>query len=56
MVLPRFWDTDASSHIDEVRNLGKQAAAYASQNKAAELEYYDIVCKSVTGEIPATQP
>jgi peptidoglycan/xylan/chitin deacetylase (PgdA/CDA1 family) len=56
MVLPRYWDTDAYAHIDEVRNLGKQAAAYASQNKETELEYYDIVCKSVTGEIPATQP
>ncbi len=56
MVLPRYWDTDAYSHIDEVRILGNQSAAYASQNKATELEYYDIVCKSVTGEIPATQP
>ena len=56
MLLPRYWDTDAYSHIDEVRNIGKQAAAYASQNKATELEYYDIVCKSITGEIPTAQP
>ena len=56
MVLPRYWDTDAYAHIDEVRNMGKQAAAYASQNKATELEYYDIVCKSVTGEIPTPNP
>ncbi|MDR3574847.1 MAG: polysaccharide deacetylase family protein [Anaerolineaceae bacterium] len=56
MVLPRYWDTDAFSHIDEVRTMGKQAAAYASQNKATELEYYDIVCKSITGLIPTAQP
>jgi peptidoglycan/xylan/chitin deacetylase (PgdA/CDA1 family) len=56
MVLPRYWDTDAYAHIDEVRNMGKQAAAYALQNKATELEYYDIVCKSVTGDIPTPNP
>jgi peptidoglycan/xylan/chitin deacetylase (PgdA/CDA1 family) len=56
MVLPRYWDTDAYAHIDDVRNMGKQAAAYADQNKAIELEYYDIVCKSVTGEIPTPNP
>ncbi len=56
MVLPRYWDTDAASRIDEVRRMGKEAAAYAEQNKATELEYYDIVCKSRTGEIPTLAP
>lgn len=56
MVLPRYWDTDAANRIDEVRRLGKEAAAYAEQNKAVELEYYDIVCKSRTGEIPTLAP
>ncbi|MCL4530867.1 MAG: hypothetical protein M1282_15835 [Chloroflexi bacterium] len=52
MVLPRYWDTDASSHLDEVRVIGNQATAYAQQNKATELEYYDIMCKSTLGPIP----
>ncbi|MCC6147179.1 MAG: polysaccharide deacetylase family protein [Anaerolineaceae bacterium] len=52
MVLPRYWDTDAIAHIDEVRQLGKAAAAYAQENKQTELEYYDIVCKPVLGPIP----
>jgi len=52
MVLPRYWDTDASLHIDEVRQMGKEAAAQAELTKAAELEYYKIVCKPITGDIP----
>lgn len=56
MVLPRYWDTDATLHIDTVRQISKAAAAYAKENKAVELEYYDIVCKPLTGEIPTTAP
>ena len=52
MVLPRYWDTDADAHIDTVRLIGKEAAAYAEQNKAIELEYYDIVCSPAFGAIP----
>jgi hypothetical protein len=52
LVLPRYWDQDASRHIDTVRQIGKQARTYAEENRAIELEYYDIVCKPVTGEIP----
>ncbi|MCE1253285.1 MAG: polysaccharide deacetylase family protein [Anaerolineae bacterium] len=55
MVLPRYWDSDASNNIDNVRLMGKSAAAEAEQNKAVELEYYDIVCKPVLGDIPALQ-
>jgi hypothetical protein len=44
MTLPRYWDTDARFHLDDVRNIGKADTAYAEQNKATELEYYDIVC------------
>ena len=33
-------------------DLGKDAAAYAEQNKATELEYYDIVCAPTLGQIP----
>jgi peptidoglycan/xylan/chitin deacetylase (PgdA/CDA1 family) len=51
MVLPRYWDTDASYHIDTVRQISKEAEAYAQQNKQTELDYYDIICKPLTGEI-----
>ncbi len=52
MVLPRYWDTDARAHLDTVANIGEQAAAYAQQNRAVELEYYDIVCAPQYGAIP----
>jgi hypothetical protein len=52
LTLPRYWDTDARAHLDTVRSIGKTAAAYAEQNKAAELEYYDIICAPTYGAIP----
>lgn len=52
LVLPRYWDTDARAHLDTVANLGEQAATYAQQNKAVELEYYDIVCAPEYGAMP----
>jgi hypothetical protein len=52
MVLPRYWDTDAIIHIDDVMQVGQEAAAYAEQNKGTELEYYDIVCAPQYGPIP----
>jgi hypothetical protein len=52
MTLPRYWDTDVRAHLDEVRNIGKDAAAYAEQNKATELEYYDIMCAPTMGPMP----
>jgi hypothetical protein len=52
MTLPRYWDTDVRAHLDAVRNIGKDAAAYAGQNKATELEYYDIMCTPTYGAIP----
>jgi hypothetical protein len=52
MVLPRYWDTDAITHVDKVIQIGQDAAAYAGQNKAIELEYYDIVCTPTLGPIP----
>jgi hypothetical protein len=52
MVLPRYWDSDADRRIDEVRIIGKEAAAYAEQNRATELEYYDIVCSPTYGPMP----
>jgi hypothetical protein len=35
-----------------VRNIGQEAAAYAEQNKTAELEYYDIMCAPTLGTLP----
>ena len=55
MTLPRYWDVDARAHLDDVRVLGNEAAAYAEQNKATELEYYDIVCAPTYGQISITQ-
>jgi hypothetical protein len=52
MTLPRYWDTDVRAHLDEVRSIGKEADAYAEQNKTTELEYYDIMCAPTMGPIP----
>jgi hypothetical protein len=52
MTLPRYWDTDVRAHLDIVRNIGKEAAAYAEQNKATELDYYNIMCAPTYGMIP----
>ncbi|HEY5728806.1 MAG TPA: hypothetical protein VIS72_02055, partial [Anaerolineales bacterium] len=52
MVIPRYWPYQVQSELDNVRNIGKEAAAYAEQNKATELEYYDIVCAPVLGQLP----
>jgi len=56
MVLPRYWGNDAAYRIDDVINISKQAAAAAAESKETELEYYDIVCKPRTGEIPTPAP
>ena len=56
LTLPRYWATDVRAHIDEVRIMGSEAAAYAEQNKAIELEYYDIVCAPTYGPISTAAP
>lgn len=56
MVLPRYWSSDAAYRLDDVANIGSQAAEAAARSRETELEYYDIVCKSLTGEIPAAAP
>jgi hypothetical protein len=53
MTLPRYWDINARGELDTVRQIGEQARAYEEQNKVTELEYYDIVCTSAYGPIPA---
>src|SRR5215211_2513425 len=52
MVIPRYWPYQVQANLENVRNIGKDAAAYAEQNKAAELEYYDIMCAPTLGPIP----
>jgi len=52
MVLPRYWDTDAIIHIPEVLQASQEAAAYAEENRATELEYYDIACTAQYEPIP----
>jgi hypothetical protein len=54
MTIPRYWDTDARNKLDDIRQISDQAAQYAEQNKAIELEYYDIVCAPTYGPIPST--
>jgi hypothetical protein len=52
MVLPRYWPYQVQANLDVVRNIGNAAAAYAEQNKATELEYYDSMCAPTLGQIP----
>jgi hypothetical protein len=52
MVLPRYWPSQVLPSLDGIRLTGEQAAAYAEQNKATELDYYDIVCAPSLGPIP----
>ncbi len=56
MTLPRYWSSDAAYRLDDVANIGQQAAAEAARTKAVELEYYDIVCNNITGPIPTAAP
>ena len=51
MVLPRYWPYQVQANLDLVRTIGNEAAAYAEQNKATELEHYDIMCAPTYGTI-----
>ena len=52
MTLPRYPADEALNAIDAVRVSGEEAAAYQEANKAVELNYYDLICKSTHGPIP----
>jgi len=52
MLLPRYWSTDAILHMDDVVQIGQEAATYAEANKSTELDYYDIVCSPTYGSLP----
>jgi hypothetical protein len=51
LVLPRYWDTDAILHMNEVIQMGQGAADYAAAQRSVELEYYEIVCSSTYGPL-----
>ena len=53
MTLPRYSPDQVLDSIDAVRGTGKEAAAYAEANKAAELKYYEAVCRSAFGPMPS---
>ncbi|MCE5207257.1 MAG: polysaccharide deacetylase family protein [Chloroflexi bacterium] len=53
MTLPRYWSYDAAYHLDEVANIGEQAAKYAKTHRQEELNYYSYYCQDITGEIPS---
>jgi hypothetical protein len=52
MTLPTFSPQEAIFALDFVRIIGKEAAAYALENKQLEHEYYEIVCSSEYGPMP----
>jgi hypothetical protein len=52
MTLPRYWLNEVLTSLDNVRVMGKEAAALAEKNKAIELRYYNIVCAPTYGPIP----
>jgi hypothetical protein len=53
MTLPRYTPDQILDAIDMVRITGNEATAYAEANKAAEFNYYNVVCKPTRGPIPA---
>ncbi len=56
LTLPRYWSPDARNHIDTVRQIGAEAAVYAEQVRATEIEYYDIACSPAYGPLPVVGP
>jgi len=52
MTLPRTWDVDAQQHLGTFTAIGNAAVAYAQQNKAVEMRYYNIACAAKDGPIP----
>lgn len=52
MVLPRYWATDAVSHLESVAQIGQEAAEYAEQQKSIEIAYYASACEPTYGPIP----
>jgi hypothetical protein len=53
LTLPRYWSPSAFKYVPDVREISEQASRYAQSVQATELDYYDIVCAPLYGEIPA---
>ena len=56
MTLPRYWSNDAAYRIDDVIAIGDAAIAEAEKTRAAELDYYDVMCVPKLGPIPTLIP
>ncbi len=52
MTLPRYWPFQVPAALDAIRQIGTSAAAYAQQNKAVEMDYYNTLCAAKYGPIP----
>jgi hypothetical protein len=52
MTLPRYSQDQVLDAIDQVRVTGNEAAEYAKTSKAAEFEYYKVVCEPIYGKMP----
>jgi hypothetical protein len=52
MTLPRYWAPDAVRHLPTILEISEAAQAYALENRATELEYYNIACAPTYGELP----
>ncbi len=50
-VIPRYWNTDASQHIDTVRQISKSARDYIYANRETEVAYYNLVCAPTHGPL-----
>jgi peptidoglycan/xylan/chitin deacetylase (PgdA/CDA1 family) len=53
LTLPRYWPSQVSGELDNIRLMSKEAAAHAEANRATELEYYDILCAPEYGPLSA---
>jgi peptidoglycan/xylan/chitin deacetylase (PgdA/CDA1 family) len=53
LTLPRYWPSQVSGELDNIRLMGKEAAAHADASRATELEYYDLACAATHGPLPA---
>ncbi len=53
MTLPRYSPRQALENLDTVRIISNEAKAYARANKAAELNYYKIMCAPAYGPMPS---
>lgn len=53
MTLPTYSPREALMAIDTARIIGKEASAYAQNNKEAEFQYYETVCEPEYSPIPS---